>query len=181
MKQKGQICVTLVLVFIAAGVWLANSRGKLVVTADALPSVQDDPLLSIESAHVRLEEIERARKAQYKGSGRNPFSPAQAPPQIPQPKPEIFGPQLPPPTPPPPPPALPSNLKFFGFGNVPNGTPRRAFFTDGEEVYVLGEGEVLLNRYRILRISNANLEFEEISSGRTGTAPLVEEQPGSKS
>jgi hypothetical protein len=73
---------------------------------------------------------------------------------------------------------LSSNLKFFGFGTVPNGTSRRAFFTDGEEVYVLGEGEVLLNRYRVLRIRNANLEFEEISSGRTGTAPLVEEQAG---
>jgi hypothetical protein len=48
-------------------------------------------------------------------------------------------------------------------------------------VYVLGEGEVLLNRYRVLRIRNANLEFEEISSGRTGTAPLVEEQAGGKS
>ena len=181
MKDKRQIGVPLALVLIAGVVWLSNSRGKLVVTADALLNVQDDPLLNIDSPHVRLEEIERARKTQYKSSGRNPFNPVQAPPQIPQPKPEILGPQPPPATPPPPPPAFPSNLKFFGFGNVPNGTPRRAFLSDGEEVYVLGEGEVLLNRYRILRIGNANLEFEEISSGRTGTAPLVEEQPGRKS
>ena len=181
MKQKRQIGVPLVLVLIAGVVWLSNSRGKLVVTADALSSLHDDPLLSIDSPHVRLEEIDRARKSDYKSSGRNPFSQVQAPPLIPQPKPEIPGPRLTPPTPPPPPPALPSNLKFFGFGNVPNGTPRRAFFTDGEEVYVLGEGEVLLNRYRILRIGNANLEFEEVSSGHTGTAPLAEEQAGGKS
>ena len=178
MKQKRQIGVPLVLALIAAVVWLWNSRAKLVVTADALPGLQDDPLLNIDSPHVRLEEVDRARKTQYQSSGRNPFSPVQVPPQIPQPKPEIIGPQRPPPTPPPPPPTLPSNLKFFGFGNVPNGTPRRAFFSDGEEVYVLGEGEVLLKSYRILRIGNANLEFEEISSGRTGTAPLVEEQVG---
>ena len=181
VKQKRQTGVPLVLALTAAVVWLSNSRSKLVVTADALLGVPDDPLLKIDSPHVRLEEIERARKTQYKSLGRNPFSPVQAPPQIPRPKPEIPGPQLPPPTPPAPPPALPSNLKFFGFGTVPNGTPRRASFTDGEEVYVLGEGEVLLNRYRLLRIGNANLEFEEISSGRTGTAPLAEEQPRGKS
>ena len=181
MKLKRQIGALLVLVLIAA-VWLWNFRGKPVVTADALPSVQDDPVLGLDSPYVRLEAIERARKTQYQSSGRNPFSPVQSPPpQVLQPKPEIPGPQLPPPTPPPPPLALPNDLKFFGFGTVPNGTPRRAFFTDGEEVYVLGEGEVLLNRYRILRISNGNLEFEEISSGRTGTAPLAEEQPRGKS
>jgi len=181
VKQKRQIGALLALVLITA-VWLWNFRGKPVVTADALLSVQDDPVLGLDSPHVRLEAIERARKTQYQSSGRNPFSPLESPPpQIPKPKPEIPGPQLPPPTPPPPPLALPSNLKFFGFGTVPNGTPRRAFFSDGGEVYVLGEGEVLLNRYRILRIGNANLEFEEISSGRTGTAPLVEERAEGKS
>jgi len=73
---------------------------------------------------------------------------------------------------------LPANVKFYGFGTVPNGTSRRAFLTDGEEVYVVAEGEIFLKRFRILRIGNANLEFEELSSGRTGTAPLVEEQGG---
>jgi len=181
MKQKRQIGALLVLVLLAAA-WLWNFRSKPVVTADALPSVQDDPVLGLDSPHVRMEAIERARKTQYQSSGRNPFSPLQSPPpQITQPKPEILGPQLPPPTPPPPPLALPSNLKFFGFGTVPDGMPRRAYFSDGQEVYVLGEGEVLLNRYRILRITNANLEFEEISSGRIGTTPLFEEQAGGKS
>src|SRR2546423_4812632 len=47
--------------------------------------------------------------------------------------------------------------------------------TDGEEVYVVAEGELLLNRFRILKVGNANLEFEEVSSGRRGTA-LLEEQ-----
>src|SRR5215472_11786831 len=178
MKQKRQIGALLVLVLLAAA-WLWNFRSKPVVTADALPSVQDDPVLGLDSPHVRMEAIERARKTQYQSSGRNPFSPVQSP-EITQPKPEIPGPQLPPPTPPPPPLALASNLKFFGFGSVPKGTPRLAFFTDGEEVYIVGEAEVLLNRYRILRIGSANLEFEEISSRRTGTAPLSEERSGGK-
>jgi len=66
-------------------------------------------------------------------------------------------------------------VKFFGFGTVPNGTSRRAFLTDGENVYVVAEGEILLNRFRILKIGNANLEYEEVSSGLRGTA-ILEEQ-----
>jgi len=70
-------------------------------------------------------------------------------------------------------------VKFYGFGTVPNGTSRQAFFTDGQEVYLVAEGEVFLQRFRILRIGNASVEFQEISSGRTATAPLEEQAGGS--
>jgi hypothetical protein len=66
-------------------------------------------------------------------------------------------------------------VKFFGFGTVPNGTVRLAFFTDGQEIFVVAEGELLLNRFRILRIGNANVEFEEMSTGLRNTAPLDEQ------
>ena len=72
-----------------------------------------------------------------------------------------------------------SGLIILLMSNLSIGfTSRRAFFTDGEEVYVLGEGDVLLKRFRIIRIGNANLEFEEISTGRIGTAPLEEQAAG---
>jgi hypothetical protein len=178
VKQKQQIGVFLVLVVVAAMVWFGSYRGRPVV--DAL-NLKDDFALSVENPQIRLDQIERARKTEYKSFGRNPFSPIQAPPRVPhpQPKPAPIGPQLPPPPPPPPPLTLPGNVKFYGFGTVPNGTSRLAFFTDGEEVYVVAEGEVLLKRFRILRIGNASVEFEEISSGRTGTAPLEEQAGGS--
>jgi hypothetical protein len=82
----------------------------------------------------------------------------------------------PPVLPPPPPPALPPNMKFFGYGTIPNGTLRRAFLTDGEEVYIVGEGDTFLGRFRIVKISNANLEFEEIATGRHATVTMQEEQ-----
>ncbi len=75
---------------------------------------------------------------------------------------------------------LPQNLKYFGYGTVPKGTARRAFFTDGDDVYIVTEGDTLLGRYRILKVGNANLEFQEISSGLHGTTPL-EEQAASPS
>jgi hypothetical protein len=169
------------LVLVALVVWLWNFHSKpRAVDADTPPSFNDDdPVLSVDNPQIRMDEIERARKTEYRSSGRNPFSPIPAPSPRPPKKVEIPGPQLPPPPPPPPPLTLPSGVKFYGFGTVPNGTTRLAFFTDGQEVYVVAEGEVLLQRFRILRIGNASLEFEEISSGRTATAPLEEQAGGS--
>jgi len=66
-------------------------------------------------------------------------------------------------------------MKFFGYGTVPNGTSKRAFLTDGEEVFIVGEGDTLLGRFRILRIGNANLEFEEIDTGRRNSTTLDEQ------
>ena len=177
MKQKQQIGVFLVLVVVAAMLWLWNYRRRPV--AAELFNPKDDFAFNIDNPQIRLDQIERARKTEYKSSGRNPFSPLQAPPPrvAPPKKSELIGPQPPPPTPPPPPLTLPSNVKFYGVGTV---SSRVAFFTDGEEVYVVAEGEVFMHRFRILRIGNASVEFQEISSGRTATAPL-EEQPGGTS
>jgi len=68
-------------------------------------------------------------------------------------------------------------VKFFGYGTVPAGAPRRAFLSDGEQIYIVTEGETLLGRFRILKIGNANLEFEEISTGQRGIAALEEQAP----
>jgi hypothetical protein len=178
VKQKQQVGALVILVLIAAFVWLWNFR-KPAVTVDASQSIKEDPIITFDNPQIRMDLIDRTRKAEYRSSGRNPFSPA-APPSAKVPHPDVKrdfpGPKDQPPPPPPPPPTL-GNLKFYGFGTVPNSAARRAFLTDGENIYVVAEGEVLLNRFRILRIGNASLEFEEISSGRTGTAPY-EEQAG---
>ena len=187
MKQKKQLAFLLALVVIAAGVWLWSYRRGPSGPGDP-PLVAKNQAQGVENPHLRLELIEQARKTEYKSSGRNIFSevaqPAQrgttvakADPVMPvNPACGRYGPC---PEPPPPACKLPTNVKFFGYGVVPNGTSRRAFLTDGEgAVHVVSEGEVLMNRFRILRIGNGNLEFEEVSSKCTiGTAPL-EEQAG---
>src|SRR5439155_34978 len=139
-------------------------------------SAQNPKLLSVENPSLHTAPVERARKTEYKSSGRNIFSrELPPPPQAPRPK-------VPVPIPPvpqviEPPKVSPLPVKFFGFGTIPNGTARVAFFSDGEDVYVVGEGELLLNRFRIIRIGNSNVEYEEVSNGLRGTAPL-EEQGG---
>jgi hypothetical protein len=72
---------------------------------------------------------------------------------------------------------LPPNFRFFGYGTVPNGTPRLAFLSDGDAVFVVAEGETFRGRFRILKIGNATIDFEEISSGRQGRASMEDAGP----
>jgi len=185
MKQKQQLAILAVLLVIAGVVWYyarteaTSSSGPFSVTQNYQP-------LAVENPQLHRESLEHARKTEYKTAGRNIFS-AVAPLPVVTPtrkvadarKNDFVGPKPPPPIPTPPPPTLPA--KFFGYGTVPNGVGRRAFLLDGEDVYVVAEGEVLLNRFRIIKVGNASLEFEELSSGRRGTAPLEEQAAGQSS
>lgn len=178
MKQKRELFALVVLLLIAGGIWYFYfDHDRPVVTADAGSPSQNPKLLSVDNPSLHTVPVERVRKTEYKSSGRNIFSHELPPPPIP--KPNKNHPPAPPPLPPPPPEpkVSPLPVKFFGFGTIPNGTARVAFFTDGEDVIVVGEGELLLNRFRIIRIGNSNLEYEEVSNGLRGFANL-EEQAG---
>ncbi len=188
MKQKRQLAGLIALLITAAGVWgWYFRRGQLVAPKETVSAAQNYHLLAVENPHIRIEEIEKARQAEYKSTGRNIFSAAALPPQVSHSRSAdppktvvntpcaVYGPC---PEPLPPPLTLPPNMKFFGYGTGPNGAYRRAFFTDGDDVYIVNEGQLLLNRFRILKVGNASLEFEEVSSGRKGTAPLEEQAAG---
>lgn len=188
MKQKRQLAALIALLVIAAGVWLWYFQKNRPVPATETAVVgQNSRLLVVENPHIRFEEIAKARQTEYKTTGRNIFSTVALPSPATRPRsgdppglplnPCGFLGLGPCPPPPPEPPKLPPNIKYFGFGIVQNGASRRAFFHDttGDDVYVVAEGGVLLKRFRILKIGNTNVEFEEISSGRRGTAPLEEQ------
>jgi len=74
------------------------------------------------------------------------------------------GNQPPPPTRPAPPPMVIINLKFFGTKTDLRHKGRQGFFADGDEVYLASEGDLVANRYRILRIGDSSAEIEELSS-----------------
>jgi hypothetical protein len=175
MKQKKQLVALAVLLLVAGFVWfLYLDHGRPGLTADAGSLPQAPKLLSVENPQLHTEAVGRARKTEYKSGGRNIFSRELPPPPAPiHPKPD----PIPQPVPviKEEPKVSPLPVKFYGFGTVPNGTVRLAFFTNGEDIYVVAEGELLLNRFRILRIGNTNLEYEEVSTGLRGTA-ILEEQ-----
>jgi hypothetical protein len=179
MNQKKQLAVLVVLLVTAGFIWLLYFQGnRPVVTADAMLVAQNYQPIGVDNPQLHKDPVERARKTEYKSSGRNIFSreiPPPPPPKHPKPEPvqpvvqQIIEP----------PKVAPLPAKFFGFGTIPNGTARVAFLHDGEETYVVKEGDLFLNRFRILRISNANLEYEEIANGLRGTVPLEEGGPPS--
>src|SRR5262245_28704378 len=115
MKQKRQIGILFILIVAAAIVWGCNFHDKRVVTADASQNLREESIVQVPNPHVRMEEIGRARSAEYKGSGRNPFSAVAAPPPrvVQQAEPEFkkYGPEPKKPDPPLPPPTL-GNVKF---------------------------------------------------------------------
>jgi len=179
MKQKKELAVLFVLLAVAGSIWywFFFRQKTLVPTGTAVVAQNYNRLLSVENPAPHTDRREAARRAVYKSSGRNPFSSIAPPPPSQTPdkvvaKKELSGPKI---EPPPPPPEIPANMHFFGYGTVPNGTSRRAFFTDGEDVFIVSEGEVFLNRFRILKVNNASLDFEEVSSGRHGTKVLEEQ------
>lgn len=181
MKQKKELAFLAVLVVILAWVgWYLMHSTEQVSQGPTALNLSYAPL-GVESPAPRDWEMENSRKAEYSKAYRNIFS-LNAPPPVDvaknntpavAPHPTFVGPQ---PAPPPIPPTLP--VTFFGYGTIPNGTARRAFLTNHEDIFIVGEGDTLLGRFRILKISNASIEFEEISTGLRNTSPLVIEEAG---
>jgi len=117
---------------------------------------------------LRFDLLKASEETPYRGTGRNIFKPqADPPPPIPQP---VQAP-IPVAGPPPPPPPPPINLKFFGFANKP-GEPRRVFLSQGDDVFIAGEGEIVNRRYRVVRISPASVEIEDVLTNHSEHIPL---------
>lgn len=74
-----------------------------------------------------------------------------------------------------PPPTIP--LKFYGYTNAQRASagPRRAFFIEGEDIYVAGEGDTIKGRYKIIRIGVNSAVVEDTQFKNQQTLALVEE------
>lgn len=118
---------------------------------------------------LRYDWLKASEDTKYEGNGRNIFL-AQA--EIPKPvatgiEEEKLKAQGPPPPPPPP----PINLKFYGFASKP-GEPKRVFLSQGEDVFIASEGEIVDRRYKVLHISPVAVEIEDVLSNNRQMIPL---------
>jgi len=176
MNQTTKLGLMVVLMLSAAGVFYYDSLGdkSLHHTSSLLDARTTYSPLPVENPELRRWKLDASRRTEYKSSGRDLFSEVLPPPPAPKviDPPRNVGPQLPVE---PPPPTLPPNMKYYGYGVVPNGTSRRAFLSEGEEIFIVAEGDTLLGRFRIVRIGNDRLEFEELSSGRRNSINLDEQ------
>jgi hypothetical protein len=125
--------------------------------------------LQVEDPTLRMDLLDRIHKQEYAGTHRNIFSS-----EPPPPSPSELRKALPPPVQvvPAGPPPLEVPATFFGYLTSPKTGRRQAFFSSGDDVFVVDEGGMLLNRFRLLKVGNNSVDLEETSSGRRATLTL---------
>jgi len=132
--------------------------------------------IAVENPALRLDLLERLKKLQYQGSHRNIFS-SSAPPPVSAAPVVAVAPPVVAPAPPPGPAPLVIPATFYGYVTDAQTGARRAFFIEGDNVYVVAVGEVLLGRFRLLQIGNSSVELEETGTGRRATLTMEEPTP----
>lgn len=125
---------------------------------------------------LRLDLLAKVHAIEPEGGSRSLFQVLAAPPPSPadqklqavviHPAKRPFGPQPPPPppvkaAPPPDPPPPPITLKFYGYSAPRPGGSRRAFFLDGDDIFVASEGELVKKRYRVVQIGVNSVVMED--------------------
>ncbi len=124
---------------------------------------------------LHLQQLAATEQIKYEGSGRNIFVSQAAEVVIPHPVapgevdhkgPDTFKiPAVPA--------AAPIPLKFFGFASKP-GEPKKIFLSKNDDVWIVGEGEIVDRRYKVIRIASASVEIQDVvGSGPPQTIPLT--------
>lgn len=122
---------------------------------------------------LRYDWLKVSEDTKYEGAGRNIFR-AEA--EIPTPEDngttdhQAQAPPQPPPGLPPPPPIT---LKFFGFATGP-GEPKKIFLSQGEDVFIAAEGDIVDRRYRVLHIGPSSVEIEDVLNNNRQSIPLTQ-------
>jgi len=141
---------------------------------------------------LRLDLLAKVQSVEPEGGSRSLFQFSAAPPPTGDPtKPtqgpiiaverKPYGPEPPPkpapPSAPPPPPAI--TLKFYGYSTPKADGQKRAFFLDGEDIFVAAEGELVKKRYRVVQIgvNSVIMEDTEFKNNRQ-TLVIQQEQAG---
>ena len=166
-----------------------NTRGSL---QDFRPPLgrkpEEGPLPTNVDPTLRLDLLSKVQSVQLEGGTRNlfQFSMPPAPPAS-----AVKGPVIKPKTPaeiqaenlakpvvpPGPPPPPPINLKYFGYSSLRRDGKKRAFFLDGEDIFVAAEGELIKKRYKVIRIGVNSVEVEDTQVQSKQTLPLQQETP----
>jgi hypothetical protein len=119
-----------------------------------------------------LTLLSQSEEIKYTGNGRNIFVAG----SLPIEKPKGTGAtdqeaalHQPPPIPPPP----PIMLKFFGFANRP-GETKRVFLSQGDDIFIAAEGDIVDRRYRVVHISPTAVDVEDVINNNRQSLPLTQ-------
>ena len=152
----------------AAPMLTRAAAGRSATKIGKKPKVENlDPTL-------RLDLLASSEQTLYEGSGRNIFVSKAEDVVIPNPGASpVTDPKVAEYHTPSPPAALPIPLKFYGFANQP-GEPKKVFLSQGEELWVAGEGEIVNRRYKVIHITPTYVEMQDVvNSGPSQNIPLT--------
>jgi hypothetical protein len=147
------------------------------------PEDRPDPM-TIDPA-LKLDLLARVAAVKLEGGDRSLFEFSQAPPPkaaevkiVPgpvkpvKPEPEKASSEPEKPVEPAKPKPPPINLKFYGYSNAVRQGVKRAFFLDGDDILVAGEGELIKRRYKVVRIGANSALVEDVEHKHEQTLPL---------
>ena len=153
---------------------------------------EDKPNYATVDPTLRLDLLAKVQAVEPEGGARSLFKFSEAPPAEVKladvgpihPKARVYGPQPPPPPAPPPvkppePPPPPITLKFYGYSTPRADGQKRAFFLDGDDIFVAAEGEMVKKRYRVVQIQVNSVIMEDTQyKNNRQTLILQQEQAG---
>jgi hypothetical protein len=171
-KQYIALVLGLIAVLMVVRAYL-STRGGENATAGATSAKKVGVMLASLDPRLHLNLLANAEDVKYTGQGKNIF---RAAPEVVIPPVKVsplLSKRAKPALPPPPPPPPPINLKFFGFSNS-RGQKPKVFLTQGEEVWVAHEGDVVDRHYKIVRITPTAIEVEDLLNNNTQSIHLTQ-------
>jgi hypothetical protein len=169
-RQRKQIYFLVGLLLLAPIIYLLNRNSGPAIVSVFSADRKFQPLM-VDDPRLRVDLLDRIHKQEYTGTHRDIFSLEAPPPPVPKPDsnnpPRPSGPVVP--TGPPP---LEIPATFFGYMSNPQSGRKQAFFANGDDVFIVAEGETLLSRFRVVKIGNNTVDVEEVSSGRHATLTM---------
>ena len=119
---------------------------------------------------LKLDLLAASEEIEYEGGKRNIFREQAEVVKVDKPVVPVV-PEKPPAPPVYTPPPIP--LKYYGFANKP-GEARKVFLSNGDEVFVAEEGQVIQRRYKIGKITATSVEVEDVLNNSKQTIPLTQ-------
>lgn len=170
-KSKVRLAVLLAIVAVLTVTWALMPSGtpKSAPTPVATPLAMGK-LAQTESLdpRLRLDLLANSEDVKYQGKGKNIFRAEAEQVVLPHVKVPPLISQQPNNIPPPPPPI---NLKFFGITSAKGEKPK-VFLSQGDDVWIAHEGDVVNRHYKIVRISPNTVEVEDLLNNNRQNIPL---------
>jgi hypothetical protein len=182
-KQRIAIVLAIVAILVVARTFMTMggpNSAPAPAAAPAAPVSSSSPikgklqLSDTMDPRLQLDLLANSEEVKYEGKGKNIFTAA---PEVAAVIPKVVVSPLKTTPPPPavyvPPPPPPINLKFFGITNTKGEKPK-VFLSQGEDIWIAREGDVVNRHYKIVRISPNTVEVEDLLNNNRQSIPLTQ-------